>query len=52
MSQLTQQEALNILVQAAVKAQSVGALSLDEAALVRDSISAFKVEEETTEKVD
>lgn len=43
---MEQNEALQILVQAALKAQGSGILSLDEAVLVKQAIDAFKTEEE------
>lgn len=43
---MEQNEALQILVQAALKAQGSGILSLDEAVLVKQAIDAFKIEEE------
>lgn len=38
---MTQDEALNILVQVALKAQSVGALKLEESVLVKEAIDTF-----------
>lgn len=38
---MTQEEALNILVQVALKAQSVGALKLEESVLVKEAIDTF-----------
>lgn len=39
---MTQNEALKILVDTAVLAQKTGALTLDEAVVVRDAILVFK----------
>lgn len=47
---MDQNEALKVLVQAALKAQGSGILSLDEAVLVKNAIDAFKQEEEKTEE--
>jgi hypothetical protein len=38
---MTENEALNILVQVALKAQSVGALKLEESVLVKQAIDTF-----------
>jgi hypothetical protein len=38
---MTENEALNILVQVALKAQSVGALKLEESVLVKEAIDTF-----------
>ena len=43
---MQQNEALQILVQAALKAQGSGILSLDEAVLVKQAIDSFKPQEE------
>lgn len=50
---MQQYEALKVLVQAALKAQGSGILSLDEAVIVKNAIDAFKQEtqeEEVTEE--
>ena len=39
---MTQDQALNTLIQAAIVAQSKGAFTLDEASLVNDAVKAFK----------
>lgn len=43
---MTQEEALNILVQVALKAQSVGALKLEESVLVKEAIDTFTPKKE------
>jgi hypothetical protein len=43
---MTENEALNILVQVALKAQSVGALKLEESVLVKEAIDTFTPKEE------
>ena len=48
---MTQDEALNILVQVALKAQSVGALKLEESVLVKEAIDTFTPKEQVTEQV-
>lgn len=47
---MTQEEALNILVQVALKAQSVGALKLEESVLVKEAIDTFTPKKEEEEK--
>lgn len=42
---MTENEALNILVQVALKAQSVGALKLEESVLVKEAIDTFAPKE-------
>jgi flagellar hook-basal body complex protein FliE len=48
---MTENEALNILVQVALKAQSVGALKLEESVLVKEAIDTFTTKEQVTEQV-
>ena len=43
---MTENEALNILVQVALKAQSVGALKLEESVLVKEAIDTFTPKQE------
>lgn len=43
---MTQEEALNILAQVALKAQSVGALKLEESVLVKEAIDTFTPKKE------
>ena len=43
---MTENEALNILVQVALKAQSVGALKLEESVLVKGAIDTFQPKEQ------
>lgn len=43
---MTENEALNILVQVALKAQSVGALKLEESVIVKQAIDTFIPKEE------
>lgn len=43
---MTENEALNILVQVALKAQSVGALKLEESVLVKEAIDTFTSKEQ------
>lgn len=47
---MNEQQALQILVNTALKAQASGALTLDEAVIVRDAINTFKKEPEKVEK--
>jgi hypothetical protein len=47
---MTENEALNILVQVALKAQSVGALKLEESVLVKEAIDTFTPKEQFTEQ--
>ena len=47
---MTENEALNILVQVALKAQSVGALKLEESVLVKEAIDTFQPKEQSEEK--
>jgi len=49
---MTENEALNILVQVALKAQSVGALKLEESVLVKEAIDTFTVKKEEVEHFD
>jgi hypothetical protein len=49
---MTENEALNILVQVALKAQSVGALKLEESVLVKEAIDTFTPKEEATQEAD
>ena len=49
---MTENEALNILVQVALKAQSVGALKLEESVLVKEAIDTFTPKEEQAEESD
>jgi hypothetical protein len=49
---MTENEALNILVQVALKAQSVGALKLEESVLVKEAIDTFTPKEEVTSEDD
>lgn len=49
---MTENEALNILVQVALKAQSVGALKLEESVLVKEAIDTFQPKEQPAEVVD
>ena len=48
---MDQTQALNVLVQAAQVAQSKGAFSLQEAAMVAEATSAFAPAQETSEPV-
>jgi len=43
---MTENEALNILVQVALKAQSFGALKLEESVLVKEAIDTFTPKQE------
>lgn len=47
---MTENEALNILVQVALKAQSVGALKLEESVLVKEAIDTFTPKEEVNQE--
>tara|TARA_R110000868_G_scaffold136447_1_gene349414 strand:+ start:20801 stop:20998 length:198 start_codon:yes stop_codon:yes gene_type:complete len=49
---MTENEALNILVQVALKAQSVGALKLEESVLVKEAIDTFTPKEEASSEDD
>ena len=49
---MTENEALNILVQVALKAQSVGALKLEESVLVKEAIDTFQPKEPPAEVAD
>jgi hypothetical protein len=49
---MTENEALNILVQVALKAQSFGALKLEESVLVKEAIDTFTVKKEEVEHFD
>ena len=49
---MTENEALNILVQVALKAQSVGALKLEESVLVKEAIDTFTPKQEEDESED
>jgi hypothetical protein len=49
---MTENEALNILVQVALKAQSVGALKLEESVLVKEAIDTFTPKQEEAESED
>ena len=49
---MTENEALNILVQVALKAQSVGALKLEESVLVKEAIDTFTPKQEAIEEDD
>jgi hypothetical protein len=49
---MTENEALNILVQVALKAQSVGALKLEESVLVKEAIDTFTPKQEKAESED
>ena len=49
---MTENEALNILVQVALKAQSVGALMLEESVLVKEAIDTFTLKEEVNSEDD
>ena len=49
---MTENEALNILVQVALKAQSVGALKLEESVLVKEAIDTFTPKQEVDAKED
>jgi hypothetical protein len=49
---MTENEALNILVQVALKAQSVGALKLEESVLVKEAIDTFTPKQEESESED
>lgn len=47
---MTENEALNILVQVALKAQSVGALKLEESVLVKEAIDTFTPKQEVNQE--
>ena len=49
---MTENEALNILVQVALKAQSFGALKLEESVLVKEATDTFTVKKEEVEHFD
>jgi len=49
---MTENEALNILVQVALKAQSFGALKLEESVLVKEAIDTFTPKQEVDAKED
>lgn len=50
MTHMTQEQALQILIQTAVVAQKAGALSLDDAVQVRTAIGVFQKAAEPVEK--
>ncbi len=45
---MTQEQALNTLVQGVLVAQKNGAYTLDEAAIIKQAVDAFKPAENTT----